>query len=239
MENVYSRADAHGRSPPLQARPAACLHSPPRTPRDARMPALARPGARDDTLTPRALRAARRARLRELAPCAGPAPRLPTRGNNSRRCSLPRSARMRTPPPGATRLPHGVLPAEPPGSPAAPPVRCQRPAPCTPPMGGAGWADPLPAVRAALRACGLRLAHHRVAGGGSCSLHALACAAGTTASERASVGCASLADLAVRQLKITAFVEWSTAKSCELLMLCRHLLRGLVVCDVMTDCYPV
>ena len=42
-----------------------------------------------------------------------------------------------------------------------------------------------------------------------------------------------------RQLKITAFVEWSTAKSCELLMLCRHLLRGLMVCDVMTDCYPV
>ena len=187
MENVYSRANAHGRSPPLQARPAACLHSPPRTPRDARMPAPARPDARDDTLTPRALRAARRARLRELAPCDDPAPRLPTRGNNPRRCSLPRSARMCTPPPGATPLPHGALPAEPPGPPAAPPVRCQRPAPCTPPMGGAGWADPLPAVRAALRACGLRLTHNRVVGDGNCFLHALACAAGTTARERAPV----------------------------------------------------
>ena len=186
MENVYSRANAHeGRSPPLQARPAACLHSPPRTPRDARMLALARPGARDDTLTPRALRAARRARLRELAPCDDPAPRLPTRGNNPRRCSLPRSARVCTPLPGAARLPHGAPPAGPPGSPAAPPVRCQRPAPCTPLMGGAGWADPLPAVLAALRACGLRLTHNRVFGDGNCFLHARACAAGTTARERA------------------------------------------------------
>ena len=42
-----------------------------------------------------------------------------------------------------------------------------------------------------------------------------------------------------RLLRITAFVEWSTAISCELLMLCRHLLRGPMVCDVMTDCYPV
>ena len=42
-----------------------------------------------------------------------------------------------------------------------------------------------------------------------------------------------------RLLRITAFVEWSTAISCELLVLCRHLLRGLVVCDAMTDRYPV
>ena len=51
-------------------------------------------------------------------------------------------------------------------------------------MGGAGWADPLPAMRAALRECGIRLTHKRVAGDGNCFLHALACAAGTTARER-------------------------------------------------------
>ena len=50
-------------------------------------------------------------------------------------------------------------------------------------MGGAGWADPLPAMRAALRDCGIRLTHKRVAGDGNCFLHALACAAGTTACE--------------------------------------------------------
>ena len=64
-------------------------------------------------------------------------------------------------------------------------------------MGGAGWADPLPAMRAALRDCGIRLTHKRVAGDGNCFLHALACAAGTTARERASVFCTSLAELAV------------------------------------------
>ena len=64
-------------------------------------------------------------------------------------------------------------------------------------MGGAGWADPLPAMRAALRNCGLRLTHKRVAGDGNCFLHVLACAAGTTVREREAVGCFSLADLAV------------------------------------------
>ena len=70
-------------------------------------------------------------------------------------------------------------------------MRCQRPESCVPLMGGAGWTDPLPAMRAALRECGLRLTHKRVAGDGNCFLHALACAAGTTARERASVGCAT------------------------------------------------
>ena len=46
-------------------------------------------------------------------------------------------------------------------------MRCQRPESCVPLMGGAGWADPLPAMRAALRECGIRLTHKRVAGDGT------------------------------------------------------------------------
>ena len=168
MEHVHSRANDFGPSSPRTARPAARLHSPPRTPWAARMLGSARPAACNAPPTPRALRAARRARLRVPAPCDDLPPRLPMRGTSPHRRSLPLSARACTPPPGAASSPRVMPSAEPAGSPAASPMRRRRPAPCAPLMGGAGWADPLPAMRAALRDCGIRLTHKRVAGNGNC-----------------------------------------------------------------------
>ena len=205
MQHVHSRATDFGPSSPRTARPAA---RPLRTPWASRMLGPARPVSCNAPPTPRALRAARRARLREPDPCDDSPPRLPMRDTPLHSCPLPLGVRACTPPPGAASSPRAVPPAGPAGSPAASPIRRQRPAPCAPLMGGAGWADPLPAMRAALRDCGIRLTHRRVAGDGNCFLHALACAAGTTANERAKVSCTSLAELAVylRQ-EIAAYFE--------------------------------
>ena len=66
------------------------------------------------------------------------------------------------------------------------------------------------------------LTHKRVAGDGNCFLHALTCAAGTTASERARVGCDSLEDLAaVLRQRIADYYElrdreqWDAADSAD------------------------
>ena len=161
MEHVHSRANDFGPSSPRTARPAARLHSPPRTPWAARMLGSARPAACNAPPTPRALRAARRARLRVPAPCDDSPPRLPMRGTSPHSRPLPLSVRACTPPPGVASSTRAMPSAEPVGSPAASPMRRRRPAPCAPLMGGAGWADPLPAMRAALRDCGIRLTHKR------------------------------------------------------------------------------
>ena len=181
MQHESLRASDFRPSRPRTAIPAGRHHSPPRTPWAARVLGSPSPAACAAPPTPRALRAARRARMRATAPCHVPSLRSPTRGNTPHCCSLPLGARTCTPPPGAARPTRATPSAEPSGSPAESPMRCQRPESCVPLMGGAGWADPLPAMRAALRECGLRLTHKRVAGDGNCFLHVLACAAGTTA----------------------------------------------------------
>ena len=93
----------------------------PRTSWAARVLGSARPAACNaPPPTPRALRAARRARMRGPVPCDGLSPpRLPMRGDTLPRRALPLSARADTPPPGAVRAPCAEPSAEPSSSPAA------------------------------------------------------------------------------------------------------------------------
>ena len=162
MKHESLRASDLRPSRPRTAIPAGRHHSPPRTPWAARVLGSPSPAACAAPPTPRALRAARRAQTRATAPYHVPSPRSPTRGNTPHRCSLSLGARTCTPPPDAARLARTTPSAEPSGSPAESPMRCQRPESCVPLMGGAGWADPLPAMRAALCTCGLRLTHRRL-----------------------------------------------------------------------------
>ena len=152
MQHESLRASDFRPLRPRTAIPAGRRHSPPRTPWAARVLGSPSPAACVAPPTPRALRAARRARMRATAPCHVPSLRSPTRGNTPHCCSLPLGARTCTPPPDAARSTRATPSAEPSGSPAESPMRCQRPESCVPLMGGAGWADPLPAMRAALRA---------------------------------------------------------------------------------------